>query len=117
MKNLKGILVVLVVIAVGFLTVKLLPPFVYNYNLHADTDNMVLQYTYAQGATAEGIRADVIAKAKEHDITLADEDVDVDRTQSGVTINVHYTVPVKIPGREIPLKFEFTSGNKMITAK
>ena len=78
MSNLKGFAVVLLVVAVIFLGVKLLPPFVANYNLHADTDNMVLQYTYAQAATPDAIKADVIAKAKEHDITLADEDVDVD---------------------------------------
>ena len=117
MSNLKGFAVVLLIGAVIFLGVKLLPPFFENYNLNADTDNMVLQYTYAQAATPDAIKADVIAKAKEHDITLADEDVDVDRTQSGVTINVHYVVPVKVPGREINLSFNFTSGNKMITAK
>ena len=70
-----------------------------------------------QGATPDVIKTEVIAKAKEHDITLAEEDVDVDRSQVGVTIDVHYTVPIQVPGHVIPLKFEFSSGNKMITAK
>ena len=117
MGNLKAIVIVLLVIAAIFLCVKLIPPFVGNYNLHSDTDNMVLQYTYAQGATADAIKADVIAKAKEHDITLTEDDVEVARTQVGVTIDVHYTVPVQVPGRVIPVKFDFSSGNKMITAK
>jgi hypothetical protein len=117
MSNLKGFLALLVVIAAIFLAVKLLPPFVANYNLHADTDNLALQYTYAQGATVDAIRAEVIAKGKEHDITLADDDVDIDRSQNGISITVHYTVPVAVPGRVIPLKFDFVSGNKMITAK
>ena len=117
MSNLKGIVVVLLLIAAVFLAVKLFPPFVANYNLHSDTDNMAMQYTYAQSATPDAIRTDVIAKAKDHDIALTEENVDVDRTQSGVTINVHYSVPVKVPGRVIDLKFDFSSGNKMITAK
>ncbi len=117
MKNIKAILTILVLVAAGFLTWKVLPPFVANYNLRSDTDNMVLQYTYAQGATAEAIRNDVIAKAKEHDITLTEDNVNVNKTQVGVSVDIHYSVPVQIPGRVIDLKFEFTSGNKMITAK
>jgi len=117
MKNLKGIVAVVVMIAAIYLAWKLFPCYVANYNLRADTDNMAMKYTYAQGVTAEGIRNDVIAKARDHDITLTEEDVVVDRTQAGVTIDVHYSVPVTLPGRVIDLKFEFTSGNKMLTSK
>jgi hypothetical protein len=117
MNNLKGIVALAVMIAAVYLAWKLFPSYVANYNLRADTDNMAMKYTYAQGVTADGIRDDVIAKARDHDITLTEENVDVDRTQAGVTIDVHYTVPVAIPGRVIDLKFEFTSGNKMLTSK
>jgi len=117
MKNLKALAVVLVMVAVGYLTWKLLPPYVGNYNLHQETDNMAMQFTYAQGASPEAITNEVIAKAKEHDIELTEENVKVERSQTGVTIDVHYTVPVQIPGRVINMPFDFTSGNKMITAK
>ncbi|GEM_PF-6456052 len=117
MGNLKGFLILAVIGAGIFLVAKLAPPYVANYNLHEDVDNMVLQYTYAQNATAENIQAAVIAKAKEHDIELADENVDVARTQMGVTVDVHYTAPVNLPGRVVNLPFDFHSGNKNITAK
>ena len=64
MKNLKALAVVLVMVAVGYLTWKLLPPYVGNYNLHQETDNMAMQFTYAQGASPEAITNEVIAKAK-----------------------------------------------------
>jgi hypothetical protein len=116
MKSLKAWVVLAVMFAVGFLAFKLFPPYVGNYNLHADTDNMAMQYTYAQGST-DAIRNDVIAKAKDHDIVLTEENVDVERTSAGVTIDVHYVVPVQLPGRLVELKFEFSSGNKMLTSK
>ena len=117
MKNLKALGVVLIMVAIGYLTWKLLPPFVGNYNLHQETDNMAIQFTYAQGASPEAIATEVIAKAKEHDIVLTEENVKVERSQTGVTIDVHYTVPVQLPGRMVDVPFEFSSGNKMITAK
>jgi hypothetical protein len=117
MKNLKGLLILLIMGAAIFLVVKLAPPFVSNYNLHEDCDNLVLQFTYAQNATPENMQADVINRAKDHDIILTEENVEAARTQMGVTIDVHYSVPVNLAGRTVNLPFDFHCGNKNITAK
>ena len=118
MKNVKALLVLLLVGAGFFVAWKLFPPYVNNYSLKQDLDTMARTYTYAQAATPVAIKADVIAKAKDHDVLLVDENVDVERSATGVNIDIHYTVPVEFPGgKKMELKFAESAGNKLITAK
>jgi hypothetical protein len=100
-----------------FLSVKLGPPYFANYEFKEDLDSMARLATYAQNKTAEDLKQDVIAKGKEDDVLLKDDDVVVERTPNGVNIKVNYSVHVDVLGQGKDLKFEIEAGNKNITAK
>jgi len=106
------------VIAVGlYLAFMLLPPYVNNYQFQDDLTAMARMNTYAQNRTAEDIRNEVLAKAKEYKLPVKPEQIEVERTQVGVNIAVNYNVPVQVPGYTFNLKFSPSAGNKMLTAR
>jgi hypothetical protein len=115
--NFKLVATLAIVALVIFLSVKLGPPYFSNYELKEDLDSIARLTTYAQNKTPDDIKKDVIAKAKEDDVVLNDDDVQVERTPNGVNIAVNYSVHVDILGQGKDLKFELVAGNKNITAK
>ncbi len=117
MATLKAVLAVALFVAMIFLAIKLVPPYINNYQFADDINTIARFSTYAQGKTVEAIREEVIQKAKENSITLKEEQVQVEKTQYGVAIDVKYTVAVDVPGYRFNLNFNPTTSNKMITAR
>jgi hypothetical protein len=115
--NLKLLTTLAVVALAIFVSVKLGPVYFAEYQLKEDLDSMARLATYAQNKTPEDIKRDVIAKAKEDDVMLKDDDVQVERTPNGVNIAVKYSVHVDILGQGKDLNFELATGNRNITAK
>src|ERR1022692_4635853 len=97
--NLKLLTTLAVVALVIFVSLKLGPVYFAEYQLKEDLDSMARLATYAQNKTPEDIKRDVIAKAKEDDVMLKDDDVQVERTPNGVNIAVKYSVHVDILGQ------------------
>ncbi len=115
--NFKAIFSVVVLGIIIFLMVKLVPPFVNNYQLQ-DQIQTIAQYTsYQQAKTAEDIRKDVIEKAKDCGVTLVPDQIRVEKRRTTVSIDVKYTVHVELPVKPVDLEFNPTGGNKIITAK
>jgi hypothetical protein len=44
------------------------------------------------------IRAAILAKAKENDLPVAEENITIYRTNNEITLDVEYTVPIVFPG-------------------
>ena len=44
------------------------------------------------------IRASIIAKAKENDLPVAEENVKIERSNNEITVDVDYIVPIVFPG-------------------
>lgn len=106
------------VLAAGiFLGVKLVPPYFANYEFQDDLDNLARTVTYAQAKTEDDVRNDVVNLAKGHELPVKPEQVTVNKTQTGVNIEVKYNVVVPVPGYTFNLKFNPSAGNKMITAR
>jgi Tfp pilus assembly major pilin PilA len=99
-----------------FLAVKLVPHYVDNYQFQDELNNMARVVTYAQAKTEDNVRADVLHLAQQHELPVKSEQIKVNRTQTGVYIEVNYTVVVPVPGYTFNLKFNPAAGNKMITA-
>jgi YbbR domain-containing protein len=115
--NLKAILSLAVLAVIIFLTYKILPAYINNYQLQ-DQINTIAQYSsYAQNKTADDIRKDVLDKAKDCSVMLLPEQVAVEKSGTTVSINVKYTVHVDLPGKALDLEFNPTAGNKIITAR
>src|SRR5258708_6963968 len=115
--NFKAILTVVILGFGIFLGVKLLPPYVGNYELQQDLETIARMATYAQGKTVADIQNDVVAKAKEDNVEITAENVQVEKTGSGVNIDVKYSVTIQLPGKALVLPFNPTPGNKLLTAK
>jgi len=115
--NFKAFLKLLVVGLAIFLAVKLMPPYIGNYQLQDDLDAIARMATYAQGKSVEDIKNDVVAKAKEDNVVITPDNVTIDKTQVGITIDVKYTVSISLPGKTLDLNFNPSAGNKLLTAK
>lgn len=117
MATFKAVLAIAAFAALIFLAIKLVPPFINNYQLQDEINAVARFSTYAQGKTVENIRDEVILKGKETGIALKEDQVQVEKTTYGVNIDVKYAVVVEVPGYTFNLKFNPTAGNKMITAR
>ena len=113
----KAILSLVVLGIIIFLMIKLVPPYINNYQLQ-DQIQVIAQYTsYQQAKTAEDIRKDVIEKAKDCGVMLLPDQITIQKTGTTVSIDVKYTVHVELPGKPVDLAFNPSAGNKIITAR
>ncbi len=117
MARLKTWFALFIVVAVIFLSIKLLPPYFANYQLQDDIETIARYATYAQAKGEEDVRNDVLAKARERGVALTAEDVKITKDGVSVNIDINYVVTVPVPGYTFKLKFNPTAGNRMITAK
>ena len=111
----KAILGVVLMVAVGIVCVKLIPPYFSNYEFEDFIKNEALQSTY--GSRSENdIRDSVIKHARDYDIELTVAQVKV--TRSGINgvgslaIEANYIVPVNLPGYSMTLEFHPSTKNK-----
>src|SRR5882672_12280823 len=115
MGTMKAIAGVLLLVVVGLLSVKLIPPYFSNYQFEDFIKNEALQSTYGT-RTEEDIRESVIKHAREYDIQLTSKQVHVSRSGTSGTgtlsIAAEYSIPVNLPGYSTTLEFHPSSSNK-----
>ncbi len=104
------IVALLVVAAVIFLALKLLPPYVSNFQLQDAVENIARRGGYSN-ATEKDIRDEVIARAGDFGIELDDRQVAVRKRDNSVDIAVEYAVQVDLVERKVELRFEPSAGN------
>jgi hypothetical protein len=111
----KAILGVVLMVAVGIVCVKLIPPYFSNYEFEDFIKNEALQSTYGNRSEND-IRDSVIKHARDYDIELTVAQVKV--TRSGINgvgslaIEANYSVPVSLPGYSTTLEFHPSTKNK-----
>jgi len=115
--NLRAILGLVVIAVIMFLCVKLIPPYVNNYQFQQAIDGVARYSAYIQNKSAEDVKNEVYAKAKDCEVLLPPDAVEVEKTGTTVNIDVKYVVAVDLLGKSVELRFNPTAGNKMITAK
>ena len=105
------------VAALIFVSIKLLPPYISNYQFQDGIDNLARTATYSPITEAD-LRKEVIKQGKELGIPLDDRQVAVQKvTGSSVSIVVHYEVPVDLLARQVVLKFDPAAGNRNIVSR
>ena len=117
MASFKAVLAVVLFVALIFLGIKLVPPYISNYQFQDEIGSIARIATYAQAKTEQDVRNDVLAKAKELGLPVKEEQVTVAKGAYGISIEVKYNVQVEVPGHTFNLEFNPASSNKMITAK
>ena len=112
-KALLGFLVIIACVYAGF---QIVPPELTNYSFQDDLRTVALMGVSNVHTTDQELVEAVIKKAREHEITLAPENVTVQRIGTpgslAVFLTADYSVPVSLPGYSFTLHFTPTSGNK-----
>jgi len=111
-----AILGLAIVVAVVFSAIRLLPPYIANYQFQDSIDNIARTATYSQ-ITERDLRNQVMKQATDLGIQLDDRRVTVQKDRSTVNIQISYEVPVDLVARQVVLKFAPTAGNRNITAR
>ena len=115
MKTVKALFGVFVVIGGFYLAFKLLPPYWSNYQFEdvIAVEARTAAYSHPP-KTEDEIRNTVYKKAQEMELPITPQQIRVRRGESGVEIDVNYTVHVELPVRPVDLDFAISSKNKRI---
>ena len=106
-----------IVVATVFSAVRLLPPYIANYQFQDYIDNTARTATYNSVSEAD-LKKEVMARARELGITLQDRQLEVRKVRGGsVSIRTTYDVPVDLIARQVVLHFEPSAGNQNIVSR
>ncbi|HUO14806.1 MAG TPA: hypothetical protein VMX38_07460 [Verrucomicrobiae bacterium] len=116
MGTIKAIVGFVAIIGVIYCAFQVVPPELNNYSFGDDLKNIALTGGSNPHTSDQELLDQVMKKAQEHDITLAPEQVTLQRINTpgmpGVYVAADYSVPVSLPGYTLVLHFNPTSGNK-----
>src|ERR1035437_4825190 len=92
------------------------PPMLANYSFTDDLRTVAMLDSSNLQKTDEDVRADVLRKAKDHDLLIEPKPVTVQRINtpglSAVYVAADYSVTISLPGYSFDMHFNPTSGNK-----
>jgi len=112
-KALFGFLAVIAVFYTGF---QVIPPELTNYSFQDDLRNIAMVGGANPHETDQEIIDSIVKKAQEHQITLAPEQITVQRIGTpgapAVYVAADYSIPVSLPGYSFTLHFTPSSGNR-----
>jgi hypothetical protein len=106
--KLKAILYTAFLIAAIYVAVKLVPPYVADYQLK-DKMNEQARFAIVNRYTDEHVRDLIFKVIQDLDIPAKREDIKVNATNHGMSINVSYSVPVDFLVYKTDLNFNDTS--------
>ena len=92
---------------------RVVPPFISNYQLQDSLENLAISATYAP-VTEEELVKTVIARADSFGITLTPKQITVHKAPSTVDIAAQYTVVVDLIVRPVELHFEPATSNRNV---
>jgi len=113
MEKLKGLIALLVVVALIYVAWSLIPAYWYNYQFKDDLDELARRLSYTN-KSEEDIKDVVIKKAASDNVALSDDEVTVIKAGAEVSLTVKYRVHVDIIVHPVDLDFALVSYNKRI---
>ena len=111
MKALRAILGVAFFVVVVYGMWLMVPPYFHNYQLQDAITEEARINTYTPKSEDE-MRETIWRKAKEMEVPIKREQINVQREGGIVSIGIDYTVHVDLPGYPLDLKFHPSSKNK-----
>jgi hypothetical protein len=109
----KAVLSLAFLAAVIFASFKFIPIYVNNYELKDYIQNQT-PFWLTQRASADGIRKNILAKAQDLGLPIAEDDVTVEANQNRVSVSIDYHVPVDLKVYTLQLHFTDSSENRSI---
>jgi len=116
MGRIKLLIGLAVIVAVVYGGAELIPPYFSNYEFEDAIKQEALHSTYSN-KTEDDIREEIFKKAKDLEIPLTRDQIQVQRSGSGqgsgtLMIQADYSVHVELPGYPLDLHFTPSSRNK-----
>jgi hypothetical protein len=116
MGTVKALIGLLGIIGIIYCGCQIVPPELTNYSFQDDLRNIAMLGGANPHQTDQEITDSIIRKAQEHQITLAPEQVTIQRIGTpgapAVFVAADYSVPVSLPGYTFSLHFTPSSGNR-----
>jgi hypothetical protein len=116
MGTIKAITGFLLIIAVIYSAFQIIPPEMTNYSFQDDLRNIAMVGGANPHQTDQEILDSIMKKAQEHQLTLAPEQITIQRIGTpgapAVYVGADYSVPVSLPGYSFSLHFTPSSGNR-----
>lgn len=114
--SISGIFWLIVLACIIFVSVRVVPPYVNNYQFQDSINTLVLNSSYTPVSEDEIFRT-VMLRARDCGIELQPKQVSVHKQTGTVTISASYDVPVDLIVRQVDLHFEPTASNQNILMK
>ena len=118
MGTVKAIIGFLLIIGVIYCGFQIIPPELTNYSFQDDLRNIAMVGGANPHQTDQELIDAIMKKARDHDITLAPEQITVQRIGTpgapAVFVAADYSVPVSLPGYSFSLHFTPSSGNRQL---
>ncbi len=111
--TLKAILSLAFIAAVIYSAFKIIPVYVDNYQLQ-DYIQTQTPFWLTQHATEDTVRKNILAKAQDLDLPLAEEDVTIVDNPNKVSVSLDVHVPVDLKVYTLQLHFTDSSENRSI---
>lgn len=116
MGTVKALFGFLAIIGVIYACFQIIPPELTNYSFQDDLHNIAMVGGANPHETDQELIDSIVRKAHEHQITLAPEQVTVQRIGTpgapAVYVAADYSVPVSLPGYSFTIHFTPSSGNR-----
>ena len=111
MKTIKALLGLAVLVAAVYVAWTMIPPYFNNYKLEDIIADEARINTYSN-KTEDAMRETVYQKAKDLEIPITRENINVSRQGQSVAIDVNYVVHLDYPIHPVDLHFQTSSKNK-----
>jgi len=102
----------LVLGAIGYAAVQIVPVYVDNYELE-DFIQQQTPFWLVQQIPVEVVRDKILAKAKDLGLPVTPQQVKIEANASKYTVNIDYTVPIDLKVYSLPLHFSPASENRV----
>src|SRR3954462_7857597 len=111
MEKIKPFLMVVVIVALIYTGIKLVPPFFNDWQFQDFIEGEARIDTYNVKPESE-IRKDVYRSARDNDIPIGEDKVVDKRANATILIEAKYSVHIDLPGYPLDLQFSPSSSNK-----
>ncbi len=115
MKSVRLLLGILLIVAVVYLSWKVVPAYFANYQFQEDVDDVARTSAMNMRKAPEDIKAMVLQKARSREIPVDAEDIIVTRNGADVSISAQYTVHVDVPVYPFDLNFNASTKREGLT--
>jgi uncharacterized protein DUF4845 len=113
MGKIKAFIGLVVIVGAFYVAWNMIPPYFNHYNFQDTLDDIARKQSYT-AAKDDDVKQMVIAKAKEMDIAVKEDQISVTRAGAGLAISVRYRVHVEMVVHPVDLDFTANSFNKRI---